>query len=201
MIEYVSIVENDMVIHNAKTEMMTLVVEIECVGMNADEFDKKIGSSDGLQPKQADLSCVHTLNEPYLHEIHVIPKVLMIEYVRIVETDMVIHNAKTNMMKLVVEIECVGMSADAFDKETESSDGLQPEQADLNCVNALNEPHLHEIYVVLSKHEADQHLLCAPYQFDVGHKFAPFRRKSVQKLSVHLKLFQFHVVDVRVIEE
>nr|GFA73494.1 hypothetical protein [Tanacetum cinerariifolium] len=70
------------------------------------------------------------------------------------------------MMKLVVEIECVGMSADAFDKETGSSDGLQPEQADLNCVHsgqadmscvrALNELHLHEIRVFPSMHEADQ---------------------------------------------
>nr|GFB87042.1 hypothetical protein [Tanacetum cinerariifolium] len=75
-------------------------------------------------------------------------------------TDMVIHTAKTEMMKLMVEIECVGMNADEFDKETGSSDGLQPEQVDLNCVHALNEPHLHEIHVVPSKHEADQHSLC-----------------------------------------
>nr|GFD47128.1 hypothetical protein [Tanacetum cinerariifolium] len=40
-----------------------------------------------------------------------------------------------------------------------------------------------------------------PYQFDTGHNFAPFRRKSVQELCVHLKLFQFHVVDVHIIEE
>nr|GEY08031.1 integrase, catalytic region, zinc finger, CCHC-type, peptidase aspartic, catalytic [Tanacetum cinerariifolium] len=52
---------------------MKLVVEIECVGMNADEFDKETGSSDGLQPEQADLNCVHALNEPHLHEIHVFP--------------------------------------------------------------------------------------------------------------------------------
>nr|GEU99952.1 hypothetical protein [Tanacetum cinerariifolium] len=37
------------------------------------------------------------------------------------------------------------MSFDAFDKETGSSDGLQPKQVDLSCVHALNEPHLHEI--------------------------------------------------------
>nr|GFC32951.1 hypothetical protein [Tanacetum cinerariifolium] len=65
------------------------------------------------------------------------------------------------MMKLVVDIECVGMNADKFDKETRSSDGLQPKQADLSCVHALNEPHLREIHVVPSKHEADQHSLCA----------------------------------------
>ncbi|GKB39550.1 leucine-rich repeat transmembrane protein kinase protein [Tanacetum coccineum] len=60
------------------------------------------------------------------------------------------------MVKLVVEIECFGKSFDEFDKETGSSDGLQPKQADLSCVHALNEPHLHEIHVVPSKHEADQ---------------------------------------------
>nr|GFC38135.1 hypothetical protein [Tanacetum cinerariifolium] len=76
-------------------------------------------------------------------------------------TDMVIHTAKTELMKLTVEIECVGMNDDEFDKETGSSNGLHPEQVDLNYVHALNEPHLHEIHVVPSKREADQHLLCA----------------------------------------
>nr|GFA67447.1 hypothetical protein [Tanacetum cinerariifolium] len=41
-------------------------------GMSADEFDKEIGSSDGLQPKQADLSCVHALNKPHVYEINVV---------------------------------------------------------------------------------------------------------------------------------
>nr|GFB75099.1 hypothetical protein [Tanacetum cinerariifolium] len=76
-------------------------------------------------------------------------------------TDMVIHTTKTDMVKLVVEIECVGINADEFDTETGSSDGLQLEQVDLNCVHALNEPHLHKIHVVPSKHEVDQHSLCA----------------------------------------
>ncbi|GJW96683.1 hypothetical protein Tco_0178491, partial [Tanacetum coccineum] len=67
----------------------------------------------------------------------------------IVETDKVNH---------VVEIESFGMSADELDKETMSSDGLQPKQADLSYVHALNEPHLHEIHVVLSRHEADQYV-------------------------------------------
>ncbi|GJT67904.1 hypothetical protein Tco_1019384 [Tanacetum coccineum] len=75
----------------------------------------------------------------------------------IVEIDKVNHTVETDMVKLVVEIECFGMSFDEFDKETMSSDGLQPKQADLSCVHALNEPHLHEIHVVPSKHEADQH--------------------------------------------
>nr|GEZ73410.1 hypothetical protein [Tanacetum cinerariifolium] len=60
----------------------------------------------------------------------------------IVETDKVIHT--------VVGIESFGMSSDEFDNETESSDGLQPKQADLSCVHALNVLHLHEIRVVLS---------------------------------------------------
>ncbi|GKD41344.1 hypothetical protein Tco_1261551 [Tanacetum coccineum] len=84
-------------------------------------------------------------------------EVLMIDELSIVETDKVIHTVESDMVKLVVEIECFGKSFDEFDKETGSSDGLQPKQADVSCVHALNEPHLHEINVVPSKHEADQH--------------------------------------------
>ncbi|GKB36365.1 hypothetical protein Tco_0881307 [Tanacetum coccineum] len=76
----------------------------------------------------------------------------MIDELSTVETDKVIHTVETDMVKLMVEIKCFGMSFDEFDKETESSDRLQP------------------------------------------------MRKSIQKLCVHLKLFQFHVVDVHVIE-
>ncbi|GJZ07039.1 hypothetical protein Tco_0540832 [Tanacetum coccineum] len=80
----------------------------------------------------------------------------MIDELSIIETDKVIHTVETDMVKFVVEIECFGMSFDEFDKETGSSDGLQPKQADLSCVHALNEPYLHEIHVVPSKHEVDQ---------------------------------------------
>ncbi|GKE06225.1 hypothetical protein Tco_1398243 [Tanacetum coccineum] len=82
--------------------------------------------------------------------------VLMIDCLSIVETDKEIRTVETDTVKLVVEIESFGMSSDEFDKETGSSDGLQPKQEDLSCVHALNELHLHEIHVVPSKHEADQ---------------------------------------------
>ncbi|GKB66985.1 hypothetical protein Tco_0928397 [Tanacetum coccineum] len=85
-------------------------------------------------------------------------EVLMIDCLSIVETDKVNHVVETDIVKLVVEIKSFGMSADELDKETGSSDGLQPKQADLSCVHALNEPHLHEIHVVPSKHEADQYV-------------------------------------------
>nr|GEZ00395.1 hypothetical protein [Tanacetum cinerariifolium] len=62
-----------------------------------------------------------------------------------VKTYTVIHNDKTEMMRLVVEIKYVGKIADVFDKATWLFDGLQPEQVDLNYVHALNEPHLHDI--------------------------------------------------------
>ncbi|GJR59942.1 hypothetical protein Tco_1502104 [Tanacetum coccineum] len=74
-------------------------------------------------------------------------EVLMIDEFSIVETDKVIHTVETDMVKLVDEIECFGMSFDEFDNETRSSDGLQPKQADLSCVHALNEPHLHGNFV------------------------------------------------------
>ncbi|GJY82094.1 hypothetical protein Tco_0494845 [Tanacetum coccineum] len=69
--------------------------------------------------------------------------------------DKVNHTVETDMVKLMVEIECFSMSFDESDKETGSSDGLQRKQADLSCVHALNELHLHEIHVAPSKHEAD----------------------------------------------
>ncbi|GKD97164.1 hypothetical protein Tco_1381061 [Tanacetum coccineum] len=75
-------------------------------------------------------------------------EVLMIDCLCIVETEKVIHSVKTDIVKLVVEIESFDMSSDKFDKETGSSDGLQPKQADLSCVHALNKLHLHEIHVV-----------------------------------------------------
>ncbi|GKD44176.1 hypothetical protein Tco_1268821, partial [Tanacetum coccineum] len=71
--------------------------------------------------------------------------VLIVDWLSIVETDKVIHTVKTDIVKLVVEIESFGMSSDEFDKEAGSSNGLQ-----------LNELHLHETRVVPSKHEADQ---------------------------------------------
>ncbi|GJT45582.1 hypothetical protein Tco_0954297 [Tanacetum coccineum] len=85
MIDELSIVEIDKVIHTVETDMVKLEVEIECFGMSFDEFDKETRSSDGLQPKQADLSCVHALNEPHLHEIHVFPSRLkMIKDVNVI---------------------------------------------------------------------------------------------------------------------
>ncbi|GJR77660.1 hypothetical protein Tco_0090025 [Tanacetum coccineum] len=56
MIDELSIVETDKVIHTVETDMVNLVIKIECFGMSFDEFDKETGSSDGMQPKQADLS-------------------------------------------------------------------------------------------------------------------------------------------------
>nr|GEW68487.1 retrovirus-related Pol polyprotein from transposon TNT 1-94 [Tanacetum cinerariifolium] len=60
------------VIHIVKNDIVKVVVEIESFGMSFDEFDKETRSFDGLQPKQADLSCVHELNELHLHEIYVV---------------------------------------------------------------------------------------------------------------------------------
>ncbi|GJT34962.1 hypothetical protein Tco_0925381 [Tanacetum coccineum] len=71
MVDWVSIVETDKVIYTVDTDIVKLVVEIEIFGMSSDEFDKKTRSSDGLQPKQVDMRCVHALNELHLHEINV----------------------------------------------------------------------------------------------------------------------------------
>ncbi|GKF52034.1 hypothetical protein Tco_0148501, partial [Tanacetum coccineum] len=85
-----------------------------------------------------------------------LPSLMIACCLSIVETDKVIHTVETDIVKLVVEIESFGMSSDEFDKETGSSKGLQPKQADLSYVHAVNELYLHEIHVVPSKHEVDQ---------------------------------------------
>ncbi|GKF99083.1 hypothetical protein Tco_0297866, partial [Tanacetum coccineum] len=73
MIECLSIVETNKVNHAVKNDIVKHVVEVEYFGMSFDEFDKETGSSDGLKPNQADMSCVHALNKPHLYEIHVVP--------------------------------------------------------------------------------------------------------------------------------
>nr|GEZ83228.1 hypothetical protein [Tanacetum cinerariifolium] len=82
---------------------------------------------------------------------------ILVVVVSIVETDKVIHNVEIDIVKLVVKIKSFGMNSDEFDKETGSSDRLQPKQADLSCVHAFNELNLHEIRVVPSKHRAEQY--------------------------------------------
>ncbi|GJY95627.1 hypothetical protein Tco_0511988 [Tanacetum coccineum] len=71
--------------------------------------------------------------------------------------DKVIHIVEIDMVTLVVEIESSEISSDELDKETGSSDRLQPKQADLSYIHALNGLHSHEIRVVPSKHESDQY--------------------------------------------
>ncbi|GKA23896.1 zinc finger BED domain-containing protein DAYSLEEPER [Tanacetum coccineum] len=53
----------------------------------------------------------------------------MIDCLSIVEIDKVLHIMETGIVKLVVEIESFVMSSDKFDKETGSSDGLQPNES------------------------------------------------------------------------
>ncbi|GKE25995.1 hypothetical protein Tco_1441379 [Tanacetum coccineum] len=81
----------------------------------------------------------------------------MVDWLNIVETDKVIHTVEIDIVKLMVEIESFGMSSDKFDKETGSSDGLQPKQADLSCFHTLYKLHSYDIHVVPSRHKADQY--------------------------------------------
>nr|GFB82465.1 hypothetical protein [Tanacetum cinerariifolium] len=81
MIDCLSIVKTYKVNHTVEINIVTLVVGIKSFGINADKLDKETGSSDGLQPKQADLSCVHALDEPHLHEIYVFPRLGSEEFI------------------------------------------------------------------------------------------------------------------------
>nr|GEW83943.1 hypothetical protein [Tanacetum cinerariifolium] len=72
IIDWLSIVETDKMIHIMEIDIVKLVVENKCFGMVFDEFGKETVSVDKLQLGKVDLSCVHALNEFYLHEIHVV---------------------------------------------------------------------------------------------------------------------------------
>nr|GFA61779.1 hypothetical protein [Tanacetum cinerariifolium] len=74
------------------------------------------------------------------------------------KNDTVFHTEKTGMLRLVVEINVGGMTADVVDKVTFSFDDCQLKQVDLKCVHALTEPHLHDIHVVSNRLEVDQYI-------------------------------------------
>ncbi|GJS25696.1 hypothetical protein Tco_0454328 [Tanacetum coccineum] len=144
MIDELSIVETDKVIHTVETDMVKLVVEIECFGKSFDEFDKEIGSSDGLLPKQADLSCVHALNEPHLHEIHVVPSRLRHDkefYILDSRGAIPTKQADADAKTAIQEMDCIQEMAEYSQKwhngtsrgrSTKTSDGLVAIQAQLN---------------------------------------------------------------------
>nr|GEV20326.1 hypothetical protein [Tanacetum cinerariifolium] len=106
MIELVMHTEkNDMVFHTEKTGMLRIVVEIDVGDMTADVVDKVTCSFDDWQLKQVDLKSLHSLllsaRELVMHTE---------------KNDMVFHTEKTGMLRLVVEIDVVGMTADVIDK-------------------------------------------------------------------------------------
>ncbi|GJX39840.1 hypothetical protein Tco_0253143 [Tanacetum coccineum] len=115
-------------------------------------------------------------------------EVLMIDELSIVETNKGNHilGLETDMMKLVVEIECFGVNFDEFDKETGSSDELQPKQADLNCIHVLKEPYLHEIHVVPNKHEADRLSFISSYACSDSLLLTPLCCDDIHDVTPHV---------------
>ncbi|GKD33995.1 hypothetical protein Tco_1249504 [Tanacetum coccineum] len=73
MIDELSIVETDKVIHTVETDKVKQIDDVESSGKSADEIDKEIVSFGEMQLKQEDQSCVHASTELHLHAVHVIP--------------------------------------------------------------------------------------------------------------------------------
>ncbi|GKG14426.1 hypothetical protein Tco_0354026, partial [Tanacetum coccineum] len=82
-----------------------------------------------------------------------------------------LQTVKTDMVKHDVEVESSGECVDEIDKLTEVSMKL----ISIGSMQVFD-------------------------QFNISNKFAPFIRKSVYKLGVNLKLLQWHLVDVHIIE-
>ncbi|GKC15406.1 hypothetical protein Tco_1012188 [Tanacetum coccineum] len=72
MINELSIVETDMVIHTMKTDKVKQIVDVKSSGKSADEIDKETVSFGEMQLKQEDRSCVHASIELHLHAVHVV---------------------------------------------------------------------------------------------------------------------------------
>ncbi|GJS67121.1 hypothetical protein Tco_0681685 [Tanacetum coccineum] len=73
MIEELSIVETDKVIHTVETDKMKPIVDVESYSKSADEIDKEAMSCGEMQLKQEDQTCVHASIELHLHAVHVVP--------------------------------------------------------------------------------------------------------------------------------
>ncbi|GKF98724.1 hypothetical protein Tco_0297507, partial [Tanacetum coccineum] len=59
MIDELSIVETDKVIHTVDTDKVRRIIDVESFGKSADEIDKETVSFGEMQLKQEDWSCVH----------------------------------------------------------------------------------------------------------------------------------------------
>nr|GEX58220.1 integrase, catalytic region, zinc finger, CCHC-type, peptidase aspartic, catalytic [Tanacetum cinerariifolium] len=114
---------------------MKLVVEIECVGMNADEFDKETVSSDGLQLEQADLNCVHALNDPHL---------------------MIIESVKNGPL-LWPSIEENGMRRPKKYSDLSATEGIQAD-CDVKATNIILQGLPHEVYALVRNHKVAKEL-------------------------------------------
>ncbi|GJS02559.1 hypothetical protein Tco_0319067 [Tanacetum coccineum] len=79
MIDWLSIVETDKLVHTVATDIVKLVVEIKSFGMSSDKFGKESVSSDELTTKASGSGVTLALNELHSHEIHVFPNVHVIE--------------------------------------------------------------------------------------------------------------------------
>ncbi|GKF02887.1 hypothetical protein Tco_0029810, partial [Tanacetum coccineum] len=75
MIDELSIVETDKVIHTMEMNKVKQIVDVESSGKSAgaDEIDKETVSFGEMQLKQEDRSCVHASTELHLHAVHVFP--------------------------------------------------------------------------------------------------------------------------------
>ncbi|GJW69523.1 hypothetical protein Tco_0126440 [Tanacetum coccineum] len=107
-----------------------------------------INPSWGPPPPPARTLTPHSRLESF-HEVSKVPELFSWSEEAFALMKIQISAVETDKVKLVLEIESFDMSSDEFDKETRSSDGLQPKEAGLSCVHALNALHLHGILMCM----------------------------------------------------
>nr|GEY93984.1 hypothetical protein [Tanacetum cinerariifolium] len=109
--------ECDMMLHMEKSDLLMLVAKIEVGDKTADDVDK--------------LACAPELLDKRLNDLMMMVLVRQSE-----ECDMMLHMEKSDMLRLVAEIEVGDKTADDVDKLACAADVVKPREVDLKFAHA-----------------------------------------------------------------
>ncbi|GJT11191.1 hypothetical protein Tco_0858233 [Tanacetum coccineum] len=123
-------------------------------------------------------------------------------FIRVNRVNM-IHTVKIDEVRQIVDVENSGKSVDEIDKETVSFGEMQLKARGSQLrINASIELHMHvnPMLFQVSMNLINISSMQIFDQLNISNEFAPFSRKSVQKLGIDLKLLQWHLVNIHIIE-
>nr|GFB39325.1 hypothetical protein [Tanacetum cinerariifolium] len=148
--------------HTVEIDIVKLVVEIKSFGVSANELDKETGSSNRFQPKQANLSCVHALNEPHLHETHVVPTIQADCDVK--PTNIILQGLPPEVYALVSNYK---VTKELWERIQLLMQGTSLTKQERECVKLVQDFHttnIGKLHAYLVQHEFHANKYGSPYQ-------------------------------------